>query len=180
VSLALSQLPVQGRETGCVCPFAMETEMKSLMTLLFALVLNSSVLAAGTPALAGTWVFKADKSKGVGMMSAVAITAVITQTGPELKIHEITVSQGKEQTHDNTYDAAGGPKTNESPMGDKSSTVSHWENDKLVTTWTAPGAVNGTTVVRTETRSVSADGKTMTVEWSRDGKVGMVMVFDRQ
>jgi hypothetical protein len=154
--------------------------MKSLMTLLLAIFLNSSVLAAGTPALAGTWIFKADKSKGVGMMSAVAITAVITQTGSVLKIHETTVSQGKEQTHDNTYDAAGDPKTNESPMGDKSSTVSHWENDKLTTTWTAPGAVNGTTVVRTETRSVSADGKTMTVEWSRDGKAGMVMVFDRQ
>jgi hypothetical protein len=153
--------------------------MKWLMTLL-ALLFSASVFAAGAPSLAGTWIFKADKSKGVGMMSAVAITAVVTQTGPALKIHETTVSQGKEQTHDNTYDTAGDPKTNESPMGDKSSTVSHWENDKLVTTWIAPGAVSGTTVVRTETRSVSADGKTMTVEWSRDGKAGMVMVFDRQ
>jgi hypothetical protein len=149
--------------------------MKLLMTLVVALFLNSSVFAAGAPSLAGTWIFKADKSKGVGMMSAVAITAVVTQTGSALTIHETTVSQGKEQTHDNTYDTAGAPK-----MGDKSSTVSHGENDKLVTTWTAPGAVNGTTVVRTETRSVSADGKTMTVEWSRDGKPGMVMIFDRQ
>jgi hypothetical protein len=155
-------------------------EMKSLMTTLVGLLITNSVFAAGAPALAGTWIFKADKSKGVGMMSAVAITAVITQTGSVLKIHETSVSQGKEQTHDNTYDIAGDPKTNESPMGDKSSTVSHWENDKLVTTWTAEGAVAGSTVVRTETRSVSADGKTMTVEWSRDGKAGMVMVFDRQ
>jgi hypothetical protein len=154
--------------------------MKLPMTLLLAIVLNSSVLAANAPSLAGTWSFKADKSKGVGMMSAVAITAVITQTGSLLEIHETTASQGREQTHDNTYDVAGDPKTNDSPMGDKSSTVSHWENDKLVTTWTAPGAVNGTTVVRTETRSVSADRKTMTVEWSRDGKAGMVMVFERQ
>jgi hypothetical protein len=154
--------------------------MKSLLTLFLAIVLNSAVLAASTSALAGTWIFKADKSKGVGMMSAVAITAVITQTGSVLKIHETTVSQGKEQTHDNTYDAAGDPKANESPMGDKSSTVSHWDGDRLVTTWTAAGPVSGTTVVRTETRSVSADGKTMTVEWSRDGKAGMVMVFDRQ
>jgi hypothetical protein len=154
--------------------------MKSLLTLFLVIVLNGPVLAASTSALTGTWIFKADKSKGVGMMSAVAITAVITQTGSELKIHETTVSQGKEQTHDNTYDAAGDPKANESPMGDKSSTVSHWDGDKLVTTWTAPGAVSGTTVVRTETRSVSADGKTMTVEWGRDGKAGMMMVFERQ
>ena len=154
--------------------------MKSSMTVLLAIFLNSSVLAAGTPALVGTWIFKADKSTGVGMMSAVAITTVITQSGSVLKVHETTVSQGKEQTHDNTYDSSGNPRMNESPMGDESSTVSHWESDKLVTTWTAPGAVNGTTVVRTETRSVNADGKMMTVEWSRGGKVSMVMVFDRQ
>jgi hypothetical protein len=137
-------------------------------------------VAAGAPTLAGTWIFKAEKSRGVGMMSAVAITAAITQTGPLLKIHQTSLSQGRQEVHDNTYDTGGDPKANESPMGDASSTVSHWENDKLITTWTAPGAVAGTTVVRTETRSVSADGKTMTVEWSRDGKTSMVMVFDRQ
>jgi hypothetical protein len=154
--------------------------MKSLMTLLFAVILNGSILAADTPALTGTWIFKAEKSKGVGMMSAVAITTDITQTGSLLKVHETTVSQGREQKHDNIYDTAGAPKTNESPMGDSSSTVSHWENNKLITTWTATGAVAGTSVVRTETRSVSPDGKTMTVEWSRDGKTSMVMVFERQ
>jgi hypothetical protein len=155
-------------------------EMKLPMTLLLAIVLNGSAMAAGAPSLAGIWSFKPDKSKGVGMMGSVAITTVITQTGSVLKIHETTVSQGTEQAHDNTYDAAGGLETNESPMGDKSSTVSHWENEKLVTTWTSPGAVDGTTVERTETRSVSADGKTMTVEWSREGKAGMIMVFERQ
>jgi hypothetical protein len=154
--------------------------MKSLMTLLVAMILNGSVLAAENPALTGTWIFKADKSKGVGMMSAVTITTDITQTGSLLKIHETTVSQGREQKHDNIYDTAGAPKTNESPMGDSSSTVSHWKNGKLITTWTAAGAVAGTSVVRTETRSVSSDGKTMSVEWSRDGKTSMVMVFERQ
>jgi len=154
--------------------------MKSFMTLLFAMILNGSVFAADNPALAGTWVFKADKSKGVGMMSAVAITTDISQNGSLLKIHETTVWQGREQKHDSTYDTAGAPKTNESPMGDSSNTVSHWENGRLITTWTAPGAVAGTSVVRTETRSVSPDGKTMTVEWSRDGKTSMVMVFERR
>jgi hypothetical protein len=154
--------------------------MKSFMTLLFAMILNGAVLAADNSALAGTWIFKADKSKGVGMMGAVAITTDITQTGSLLKIHETTVSQGREQKHDNIYDTAGAAKTNESPMGDSSSTVSHWENGKLITTWTAASAVAGTSVVRTETRSVSPDGKTMTVEWSRDGKTSMVMVFERQ
>jgi hypothetical protein len=160
--------------------FVTEVEMKALKTLLLLIAVSASAWAAGTPTLAGTWVFKADKSKGVGMMSAVGITAVITQNGSVIKIHEISDSRGQQQTHDNTYDAAGSPKTNESPMGDSSSTVSRWEDGKLVTTWTSPGAVAGTTSVRTETRSLSADGKTMTVEWSRDGKTGMVMVFERQ
>lgn len=154
--------------------------MKSLMTLFFAIVLNGSVLAADIPAIAGTWIFKADKSKGVAMMGAIAITNDITQAGSSLKIHETTISQGREQKRDSNYDTAGTPKTNESPMGDSSNTVSRWENNTLITTWTSAGAVSGTSVIRTETRSVSPDGKTMTVEWSRDGKTSMVMVFERQ
>jgi hypothetical protein len=157
----------------------MEVEMKTLKTLMLSVALCSA-WAADTPTLTGTWVFKADKSKGVGMMSAVGITALITQDGSVIKIHETSDSRGQKQTHDNTYDAAGTPKTNESPMGDSSSTVSRWEDGKLVTTWTGPGAVAGTTSVQIETRSLSADGKTMTVEWSRGGKIGMVMAFERQ
>jgi hypothetical protein len=164
---------------GCVKGFSGGL-MKPLMTFLVAVALCVSTLAAGAPTLVGTWVFKADKSQGVGMMSAVAITAVISQEGSVIKIHETSVSRGQQQTHDSSYDSAGTPKTNESPMGDSSSTVSHWDAGKLVTTWTGPGAVAGTTAVQTETRSVSADGKVMTVEWSRGGKTGMVMVFERQ
>jgi hypothetical protein len=154
--------------------------MKTLMTFLVAIALSGAALAAGGPTLAGTWVFKADKSKGVGMMSAVAITAVITQEGSVIKVHETSVSRGEQQTHESTYDSAGTPKTNQSPMGDSSNTVSRWDDGKLVTTWTGPGAVAGTTAVQTETRALSSDGKVMTVEWSRSGKTGMVMVFERQ
>ena len=154
--------------------------MTRLMTLLFAIGLSCSALAAGTPMLAGTWVFKPEQSKGVGMMSAVAMTVVITQDGSLIKVHTTSVSQGQQQTHDNIYDSAGTPQTNESPMGDTSKTVSHWDNGRLITTWSGPGAVAGTTAVQTETRALSTDGKVMTVEWSRAGKTGMVMVFNRQ
>lgn len=154
--------------------------MKSSLTFLLAIAICGSVMAAGTLPLTGTWIFKADKSKGVGMMSAVAITAVITQTGSLIKVQETSVSQGQPQTHESTFDTAGDTKTNISPMGDTARTISHLVDGKLVTTWTGPGAVSGTTNVQTETRSVSADGKTMSVEWSRNGKPGMVMVFDRQ
>jgi hypothetical protein len=154
--------------------------MKSSLTFLIAIALCASAVAAGTPSFTGTWIFKADKSQGVGMMSAVAITAVVTQAGSLIKVQETSVSRGQTQTHDSTYDAGGNAKTNISPMGDTASTVSHLVDGKLVTTWTAPGAVSGTTNVQTETRSVSADGKIMSVEFSRNGKPGMVMVFERQ
>lgn len=105
------------------CPLRNGDGNEIAVALLLAIVLNGSALATGVPSLAGNWSLKADKSKGVGMMGSVAITTVITQTGSVLKVHEITLSQGNEQTLDHTYDAAGEPKTNESPMGDKSSTV---------------------------------------------------------
>jgi hypothetical protein len=49
-----------------------------------------------------------------------------------------------------------------------------------VSTWTSQGAVAGTKVVRTETRSLSADGKTMTLQTVRGNNPPVIMVFDRK
>jgi hypothetical protein len=51
---------------------------------------------------------------------------------------------------------------------------------KLVATWTRDGAVAGTKSVMTETRSLSTDGKTMSVESARGANPPLVMVFDRR
>jgi hypothetical protein len=50
----------------------------------------------------------------------------------------------------------------------------------MVTTWTSPGSVAGTKTVRTETRSLSDDGRTMTVESRRGQSPAIVMVYDRK
>jgi hypothetical protein len=50
----------------------------------------------------------------------------------------------------------------------------------LVTSWESEGAVAGTKVVRTETRYLSDDGKTLFLESARAGKEPMVIVFDRK
>ncbi|HYL99932.1 MAG TPA: hypothetical protein VEZ90_13340 [Blastocatellia bacterium] len=50
-------------------------------------------------------------------------------------------------------------------MGKQSETVTKWSGNNLATTWKSEGAIAGTTVVRTETRSLSPDGKHMTLEW---------------
>ena len=65
-------------------------------------------------------------------------------------------------------------------MGDRSETVSQWVDDALVTTWTSEGAIAGTEVVRTETRSLSEDGGVMTVATARGERPAMVLVYERQ
>jgi len=50
-----------------------------------------------------------------------------------------------------------------------------------VTIWTSESAVaGGPKVVRTETRSLSSDGKTMTVESVRGSNPALVMVFEKK
>jgi hypothetical protein len=66
-------------------------------------------------------------------------------------------------------------------MGGPAETVTKWQAGKLVTTWTSESAVaGGPKVVRTETRSLSADGKTMTVESVRGSSPALVMVFEKK
>ena len=65
-------------------------------------------------------------------------------------------------------------------MGERSETISKWVDDALVTTWTSEGAIAGTEVVRTETRSLSEDGGIMTVSMARGDRPAMVLVYERQ
>ena len=61
-----------------------------------------------------------------------------------------------------------------------SETLSKWDGNKLVTTWTSQSAMaGGPKVVRTETRSLSPDGNTMTIESIRGSNLPVVMVFDK-
>ena len=74
----------------------------------------------------------------------------------------------------------GKPVINYAAMGERSETVSTWVNDSLVTTWTSEGAIAGTEVVRTETRSLSEDGDSMMVATARGDRPAMVLVYERQ
>jgi hypothetical protein len=66
-------------------------------------------------------------------------------------------------------------------MAGPSETISKWEGEKVVTSWTSQSAVaGGDKVVRTETRSLSADGRTMTVESVRGSNSPVVMVFEKK
>ena len=80
----------------------------------------------------------------------------------------------------NRFDLTGKPTENTTPMNAKAETVSKWEEGRLVTTWSSPGSIAGTQDVRTETRTLSPDGMTMTVESARSKGSTIVMVYERK
>jgi len=128
----------------------------------------------------GTWVLNATRSKNLGMMAAMQLTETIKQDGKTLTVSDAGTMNGQTQTTETHYDLAGKALFNQDFMGQTNETVSKWNGGQLVTKWTTDGAIAGTKVVRTETRTLSADGKTMTVESARGSTPPIVMVFDRK
>lgn len=146
------------------------------------LVVCAAMSAAAQPMtnFAGTWVLNTARSQNLGMMADLQVTSTLTQTPAELVIHERASLSGDQRNRDLHYDLTGKPTTNEGPMGDRNDTIARWQGPTLIVTWTGEGAVAGTKVVRTETRSLSADGKTMTVETVRGSNAPLVMVYEKQ
>jgi hypothetical protein len=127
----------------------------------------------------GTWILNTDLGENLGMMKAVNETIIATQTDTTIVFDMADVFAGMTTTRTITYDANGQTMQNEAAMGAKSETVSTWEDGKLVTIWTAEGAISGTTTARTETRWLAEDGKTLSVSMSRDDNPAMVFVFEK-
>lgn len=154
--------------------------MRKMLSFVFIIILALSASAAAKIDFSGTWVFNASKSKNVGMMAAMQLISTVKQTAKMLTISDVSKMNDQEQTREVRYDLTGKAVPNTGAMGDKSETVTRWAGDKLVTTWTSEGAIAGTKVVRTETRSLSSDGKTMTVETVRGSNPAFVIVFDKK
>jgi hypothetical protein len=129
------------------------------------------------PTLAGTWVFNFAKSENVGMMAGADLVSTVTQTPKLLVVRDVSSLNGTRETR---YDLEGAAVDNVAPMGDQARTRSKWAGNKLVTTWESAGAVAGTKVVRTETRYLSQDGKTMFLASARGMEAPMVFAFDRK
>jgi PadR family transcriptional regulator len=145
-----------------------------------SLVFVAVVSAQSLPNFSGRWVLNTAKGKNLGMMTALKDTVTISQTTKELVIHDTSSFQGRDNTRELRYDLTGKAVANDGPMGDHNETVAKWVDGKIVATWTRDGAVAGTKSVMTETRSLSADGKTMTLESVRGESPAVVMVFEKQ
>jgi hypothetical protein len=156
--------------------------MKSIVQLLAGVMLLGlySQSTLGAPDFSGNWVLSVSKSKNLGMMSTMQINLKIEQTQNLLKVVETAKFNGQEQTRELHYDLSGKPTANDGPMGDLNETITKWAGSMLETTWTQDGAVAGTKVVRTETRSLSDGGKTMSDQFVRGTNAPMILVFDKQ
>jgi hypothetical protein len=162
------------------------------LALALAAALAAPAAAAAAPAaiaapsehppadFTGNWSFDPAKSRNVGMMASLEMRASIEQTPTLLIVREHSTFQGRKSEREVRYDLIGRPVQNLSPMGDKSETLARWEGSRLVTTWTSEGAVAGSKVSRTETRSLPADGKEMVLESARGSSPPVVMVFTRE
>ncbi|MCE7897071.1 MAG: hypothetical protein DYH19_09920, partial [Gammaproteobacteria bacterium PRO8] len=136
--------------------------------------------AAGPPDFSGNWTLNTDKGQNLGMVKAVSEKVAVKQTPEKLTLDFSTTFMMKTSQRQVTYDLTGKSSVvNEGAMGDKAETLAKWDGSKLVVTWTSEGAVAGTKTVKTEIRTLSADGRTMTVRNERPGKDPMEMVYEK-
>ena len=155
--------------------------MKSRVLLAALCLVTVVTFAQKLNDFSGSWQFNVEKSKNIGMMAQMKMIQTVEQSNSSLNIKTHTKFQGRDEESNTHLDLTGKPATNESPMGGPSETVTKWDGAKLVSVWTSESAVaGGPKVVRTETRSLSADGKTMTVESVRGSNPAVVMVFEKK
>jgi hypothetical protein len=148
--------------------------------VLAAFVLATTAMAQSAPDFSGNWVLNNTKGKNLGMVAAVQEAVAVTQTADQLTLDIAATFQGNTSKRQVNYDLKGTPVQNEGAMGDTAETVAKWDGGKLVVTWTAEGAIAGTKTVKTETRSLSADGKTMTVVSQRGSNEPMELVYEKK
>ncbi len=136
--------------------------MKRLVLIAFAaaVVLPFSARAQTKTDLSGTWTLDATKSDAPGGRGGRGPQGPVTikQTASEIVIGQATYKlDGSESV--NQLQGRGGMT--------EAKSKAHWDGAKLVIDTTRD--IGGNTVTSTETRSLSADGKEMTVETSFNG-----------
>src|SRR6185503_21377973 len=135
-----------------------------LTAMMAALVIPFPARAQGKPDFSGTWTLDTAKSdpppQGRGGGGGAA-TLTIKQTGTELAV----TSEGRQGPQTMTYKLDGSPSSNEVMGRGGAQTVkstAKWEGATLVIETTRD--IQGMSITTKEVRSLSADGKVMTIE----------------
>jgi hypothetical protein len=92
---------------------------------------------------------------------------IIEHTDPQLVIKNKIKTESAERTWELKYTTDGQPNTNEGLRGNTMQSKTHWKGDRLITksSFETPGGK----MELTEVRSLSPDGKTMTMELKTSG-----------
>jgi hypothetical protein len=157
---------------------SMRVSLAPLMLLLCAVVVLGQ---DAKPNFSGDWTLDREKSemgeprsgggggggrgRGMGMGSF-----SITQDGETLVLKRKVEFQGEERTFESRHTTDGKENINEGFRGSSIKSKTHWDGAKLVTE-SVMETPNGTRETK-EVRSLSADGKTMTVEITSKGGFG--------
>lgn len=136
--------------------------MKKFIVFVFAVVMVIAGCGSARAAVnfSGTWTLDLEKSDfGMNNQAVKArmnkVTLVIKQTANQLTIERSTGDI-------TTYKLDGSESINNLPNGVQSKTTMHWVGDTLASTSTSQ--INGKETKMTDERSLSADGKRMTLK----------------
>ena len=164
--------------------------MKRVLVLSFVLALAITTLAfaQGKPDFSGTWTLDPAKSD-LGQMRPTGkqapmrtITLVIKQTGDTLTVQR---SMGKNQEVA-SYKLDGSESINKLPSGNEARTIMKWSGATLVARTTAKindSEGGGMNTEMTDVRSLSPDGKVMTLSVTRKtprGEVKQTLIYNKQ
>jgi hypothetical protein len=105
--------------------------------------------------------------------------ATITQTADEITIAYDMAMEEQRGKIVQRFDVSGKPVDNPTQMGGHAEMTSQLTESELATTWmsTAP---SGAKLTRTETWSLSPDGKLLTITSVRGNGAPVVMAFERR
>ena len=160
--------------------------MKSRLGCIATMLLLYVAITLGQdakPNFAGEWTLDREKSemgeprpgggggggRGRGMGMGMGSFS-ITHDGDALVVKRKVEFQGEQRTFESHYTADGKENVNEGFRGSSVKSKTHWEAAKLVTE-SVMETPNGTRETK-EVRSLSADGRTMTVEVTSKGGFG--------
>jgi hypothetical protein len=155
---------------------------KVFFIALLVLAITHYAFALGTPDFSGTWVLDNEKSDlgmpaGAGKLPMQTITLVIKQTGTTLSIERKTANQDETAI----FKLDGTESINKAPNGKDIKSTSAWVGSTLVTKSTM--LMDQMTVPMTDVRSLSADGKVMTVQVTRQtphGEMKQTLIYNKQ
>jgi hypothetical protein len=145
-----------------------------------ACLLATSVAAFGAPNFTGDWKLNAGKSDFGPMPAPSVLNQKIQHDDPALSLSTKQVGERGEMETQSKYSTDGKETTNKMRGNDMKS-VAKWSGDKLKITSKAD--FNGNEITINETWSLSADGKTLTVERkvaAPQGEFESKVVLDKQ